>query len=62
MTNHPPLPLQFLDGPGNPYPHPPAVEVALFRELDGAHGGFDGAAAAICPSARRCALALRDHR
>ncbi len=27
MTNHPPprAPLQFLDGPHNPHPHPPAV-------------------------------------
>ena len=36
MTNHPPLPLQFLDGPHNPHPHPPAVEVALVQKLAGA--------------------------
>ncbi len=36
MTNHPPPPLQLLDGPHNPHPHPPAVEVAWVRKLVGA--------------------------
>ncbi len=37
MTNHPPLPLQLLDGPHDPHPQPLTVEVALVQELVGAH-------------------------
>ncbi len=46
MTNHPPPPLQFLDNPRNPHPHPPAVEVALVQKRAGAHAGRANSTAA----------------